>query len=327
MKFVLLLFMGLSLFGNEYAEMKSSFEKGDVERAITHARMEAMSGNVAAMYDLGLLYCAKGSLNEARRWLERSVKNDGKGQLVVGTILFSQSRNREGYRKVMQSLIDVPKSPLRDALMAVSEDLSENRNEASAQNYLTVAELFYSDKIISPNPRIALFLTNQAAKKGDDRAMELMGDAYWRSDYTRDTLMAAPQTGNALAIALEYYTKAAGLGNLDAMAKAGKLHIIAPRNLRRVTHGVELITQAANGGSSLAALMLGEMHLSAQGVAADRALAQQWLLKATDACEANRLLADLYYRGEEASAYAEAYKGCSGSQSVDKSYHMLFEPF
>ena len=327
MKFVLLLFMGLSLFGNEYAAMKSSFEEGNVERAIAYARMEAMNGNVAAMYDLGLLYYAKGSFNEARTWLERSVKNEGNGQLGVSTILFSQSRNREGYRKVMQSLIDVPKSPLRDALMAVSEDLSENRNEASAQSYLAVAELFSSDKIISPNPRIALFLTNQAAKKGNDKAMEMMGDAYWRSNYTKDTLMAAPQTGNALAIALEYYTDASGLGNLDAMAKAGKLYIIAPRNLRRINYGVELITQAANGGSSLAALMLGEMHLSGQGVSADRALAQQWLLKATDACEANRLLAELHDPGEEASAYAEAYKACSRSQSVGKAYHILFEPF
>ncbi len=327
MKYILLLLMGLSLFANDYTAMKRSFEEGDVDRAIAYARTEAMNGDVSAMYDLGLLYYAKGSFKEAWRWLERSAKNDGKGQLVVSIILFSQSRNRDGYKRVVQSLIDVPKSPLRDALMGVSEDLSSNRNEAPAESYLRLGELFSSDKIIRPDLRIALFLTNQAANRGNDKAMELMGDAYWRSNYTQDTLMDAPQTGNDLTIALEYYTKASSLGNLDAKAKAGKLFIVAPRNLRRIKYGVELITQAANAGSPLAALMLGEMYLSGQGVAADSALAEQWLLKATDECEANRLLANLYYSGKEASVYAKAYKVCSETQSTAKAYTVMFEPF
>ncbi|MCJ7765054.1 MAG: sel1 repeat family protein [Thiovulaceae bacterium] len=327
MKFVLLLFMGLSLFGNEFASMKSSFEEGDLNRAITYARMPAMNGNVSAMYDLGLLYYATGSLKEARRWLERSVENGGKGELTVSIILFSQSRNRDGYNRVVQSLINVPKSPLRDALMAVSKDLSSNRHEAPAESYLRLGELFYSDKIIHPDLRIALFLTNQAANKGNVKAIELMGDAYWRSSYTDRSLMVAPQTGNGLTIALEYYTKASSLGNLDAMAKAGKLHIIGPRNLRRINYGMELITQAANAGGALGAFMLGEIYMNGQGVERNRALAQQWLLKATDVCEANRLLANLYDTGETASAYAQAYKVCSTSRSMGKAYAVLFEPF
>ncbi|MBU1643463.1 sel1 repeat family protein [bacterium] len=327
MKFILLLFMGLSLFGNDYTAMKSSFEEGDVNRAIAYARTQAMNGDVSAMYDLGLLYYANGSLKEARTWLERSAKNGGKGQLAVSIILFSQSRDREGYNRVVQSLIDVPKSPLRDALMAVSEDLSSNRNEAPAESYLRLGELFSSDKIIHPDLRIALFLINQAASKGNDKAMEMMGDAYWRSNYTQDTLMDAPETGNDLTIALEYYMKASSLGNLDAMAKAGKLFIIAPRNLRRIKYGEELITQAANAGNPLAALMLGEIYLSGQGVVPDSALAEQWLLKATDECEANRLLANLYNSGKEASAYAEAYKVCSETKSTVKAYTLMFEPF
>jgi TPR repeat protein len=327
MKFLLLLFMGLSLFANDYAAMKRSFEEGDVSRAIAYARTPAMNGEVSAMYDLGLLYYAKGSLKEAAEWLERSVKNGGKGQLGVSIILFSQSRDRDGYKKVVESLIDVPETPLREGLMAVSSDLSTNRNEASAGSYLMVAELFYGDTIVYPDLRIALFLTNQAANKGDAKAMELMGDAYWRSNFTEGTLIVAPQTGNALNIALEYYTNASKLGNFDAMAKAGKLFIIGPRNLRRIDHGAALITKAANGGSTLAALMLGEMYLKGEGVAVNRETALQWLLKAKDQCEADRLLAGLYGTGDEALKYAEAYNACSGSRSVRKKYTLLFEPF
>jgi hypothetical protein len=190
-----------------------------------------------------------------------------------------------------------------------------------------VAELFYGDNIVYPNLRIALFLTNQAANKGDAKAMELMGDAYWHSNFTQDTLIVAPQTGNALNIALEYYTNASNLGNYDAMAKAGKLFIIGPRNLRRINYGVELITRAANEGSTLAALMLGEMYINGEGVIANRETAMQWLLKATDQCEANRLLANLYGTGDEAVKYAEAYNTCANSRAVSKRYKLLFEPF
>jgi len=326
MKLVLLLLAGLSLFGSDYETMMSAFEKGNVERAITVARTNALNGSVEAMYDLGLLYYAKGSLTEARRWLERSVKNEGKGQMDISIIGFSQSRNRGDYEKVVHSLIDVPRGPQRDALMAVSKDLSANRNEASASDYLTVAELFYADSIVRPDPRIALFLTNQAAKKGDPEAQEIMGDAYWRSDYTRATRLEAPYTGNAPVIALEYYNEASRQGNLDATAKAGKLQIIGPRNLRRTAFGVELITRSAEGGSSLGALMLGELYLSGDGVAPNRELARQWLLKATEECEANRLLSNLY-GGDESQQYAEAHKLCSGSKSAANKYTIPFEPF
>ena len=182
MKILLLLFTALSLFGSDYTAMKASFDKGDINRAITYARTNAMKGNIPAMYDLGLLYYSKGSTKEAKTWLARSVKNDGKGQLGVSLIMFVESQNRGGYQKVTESLINEPKGEIRDALMDVSKDLASNRRDASAESYLVLGELFYADKIIRPDMRTSLFLINQAAKKGDAKAMELMGDAYWRSN-------------------------------------------------------------------------------------------------------------------------------------------------
>ena len=327
MKILLLLFTALSLFGSDYASMKEAFDKGDINRAITITRTNAMKGNIPAMYDLGLLYYSKGSIKEAKTWLERSVKNEGKGQLGVSIILFSQSQNRAGYTKVTESLIDVPKGAVRDALMAVSKDLAANRNDASAESYLTLAELFYYDKIVRPDLKMALFLTDQAAKKGSAEAKEMMGDAYWRSNYTVDTLMVAPQTGNALNVALEYYRDAASLGNLDATAKMGKLHIVGPRNLRRIQYGVEQILKSANGGSALGAKMAAELYMNGQGVRANRQQALEWYLKATEICEVNKVLANMYRQGEEAEKYAKAYETCTKEGSVKRRYHILFEPF
>lgn len=327
MKILLLLFVALSLFGSDYASMKEAFDKGKINRAITIARTNAMKGNIPAMYDLGLLYYAKGDAKKARTWLERSVKNEGKGGLAVGLLLFAHSKNRDGYKKVMESLINEPKGEIRDALMAVSKDLAANRRDASAESYLVLGELFSTDIIIHPNMRMALFLTDQAAKKGSDKAQELMGDAYWRSAYTQDSSMVAFQTGNAAETALNYYRGAAALGNLEAMAKMGKLLLIGPYYLVDVRQGVSQILKSAEGGSALGAKMAAELYMNGQGVRANRQQALEWYLKATEICEVNKVLAKMYGQGEEAEMYAKAYKACAKEGSVKRRYHILFEPF
>ena len=166
-----------------------------------------------------------------------------------------------------------------------------------------------------------------AAKKGNDEAMVIMGDAYWRSNYTVDTLMVAPQTGNALNMALEYYRDAAALGNMEATAKMGKLHIIGPRNLRRIQYGVEQILRSAESGNALGAKMAAELYMNGQGVRANRQQAFEWYLKATDICDVNKVVSNMYAQGEEAKKYAEAYKECTKEGSVKRRYHILFEPF
>ena len=327
MKFLLPLFMAISLFASDYDLMQKSFDKGDINRAITIARTNAMRGNIPAMYDLGLLYYAKGDAKKAKTWLERSVKNEGKGALAVGLLMFSQSQNRNGYKKVMEALINEPKGEMRDALMAVSRDLSANRRDASAENYLVLGELFSTDIIIHPNIQKALFLTNQAAIKGSERAKELMGDAYWRSTYTQDAYMVALQTGKAAETALKYYRDAADLGNLEAMAKAGKLLLVGPYYLVDVKQGVAQILQSAEGESALGAQMAAELYMNGQGVRANREKALEWYLKATEICEVNNTLAKIYRQGEEADQYREAYKSCYEEGSAKRRYHILFEPF
>jgi len=327
MKILLFLAMALSLFASDYNKMKTSFDKGDINRAISYARSNAMHGNIEAMYDLGLLYYAKGSTKEAKTWLGRSAKNDGKGALGVAIILFVEVKNSAGYKKVMEELINVPKGEIRDALMDVSRDLANKRDDASAESYLRLADLYYYDKIVHPNLSVAIYLMKQAARKGDAKAKELMGDAYWRSNYTVDTLIVAPQVGNALNVALEYYRDASNLGNYDAMAKLGKLHIVGPRNLRRIQYGVELILKAANEGSDVGALMAAELYQNGQGVVANYNTSLEWYKKATSFCEVNNFLAKTYGASEEAIGYKEAYEKCSEEGSVKRRYHILFEVF
>ncbi len=328
MKILLLLFLGIALLGSDYKLMMSSFDKGDINRAINITRNNAMKGNIVAMYDLGLLYYAKGDTKNAKTWLERSVKNDGKGQLGVSIILFTQSRNRNDYKKVWESLINAPKGELRDALMAVSRDLANNGHDASAENYLVVGELYSIDKIIRPDRKRTLFMMDQAAKKGSPKAKEMMGDAYWHSDYTVDTLIVTPSTANDLSIALRYYEEASELGNLDATAKMGKLHIIIDTySHRSIQYGVEQILKSAEEGSAVGAKMAAELYMKGQGVRGNRQTAFEWYLKATDICDVNRILTTMYRQGDEADKYAKAYSDCSKRSSSKRKYHILFEAF
>ncbi len=327
MKIIGILIMALSLFGSDYALMKKAFDKGDINRAITLARTNAMRGNIPAMYDLGLLYYAKGDTKKAKVWLSRSVKNEGKGELAVSLILFVQSTNKADYINVTESLINEPSAKIRDALMAVSKDLAYNRYDAKAEDYLTLGELFSSDKIIHTDMRAALYLTNQAAKKGSVVAMEKMGDAYWQSSYTQGSFIMAPQSGNRLELAFEYYQKATELGSLDAMAKLGKLYIIAPWMVANAQKGSQLILTAAEGGSALAAQFAGELYWNGVGVYVNKTQALQWYKKATDVCEVNKILANYYHSGTEAESYSKAYKTCRVSSDARREYHILFQPF
>ena len=327
MKLIWILFLGLSLQAGDFENMKTSFEKGDINRAIGVARNNAMAGSIEAMYDVGLLYYASGKTKEAKTWLARSVKNDGKGALGLAILAFEQTQNRKDYEAVMELLINVPKGNVRDALMNVSRDMVANRRDASASDYLTLAELYYTDRVVRPNLRVALYLTNQAAQKDDKKALELMGDAYWRSNYTYDTLIVAPQTGNSLNIAMEYYQRAMNKGNTDAMAKLGKLHIIGPRNLRRIQYGVTLILKSAESNSSVGAQMAGELYANGQGVRANRSEAIKWYKKATEICVVNNILAKALRGSSEAKAYAQAYTKCTNKASTKRQYHLLFEKF
>jgi len=327
MKFIFVLILALSLHASDFENMKASFDKGDINRAISIARTSAMSGSIEAMYDVGLLYYASGKTKEAKTWLERSIKNDGKGSLGLAILKFEQTQNRKGYEVVMELLINVPKGELRDALMDVSRDMATNRKDASASAYLTLAELYYYDRVVRPNLRVALYLTKQAAQKGNKKALELMGDAYWRSNYTRDTLIVAPQIGNALNIAMEYYQRAMRKENFDAMAKLGKLHIVGPRNLRRIQYGVSLILKSAEANSSVGAQMAGELYASGQGVRANRGEAIRWYKKATDICVVNHTLAKALRGSDEGRVYAQAYEECTKKASAKRQYHLLFEAF
>ncbi len=321
MKILFLFFVTLSLFGNDFKSMKEAFENGNIERAISFTRYNAINGILPAIYDLGLLYYSKGSIKEAQAWLKRSVQKGGKGQLGLSIILFETSRNAKQYSEVIQSLKHVPKGAIRNALIAVSNDFVSNQTRATSEEYLLLGELFSEDKIIYPNNTLAFSLMEQSAKKSNPKALEIMGDAY---NTMQNFSIVAPKTQNTLDIALEYYTKAS---TPDVLAKIGQLYLIGPRYINTRGDGFKLIIKSAQAGSILGAKMAGDYYARGQGVAADAKEAYRWYLKATEICEVNNIIARYYTQGEESLRYQKTYELCKNKASKEEEYHLLFEAF
>jgi len=313
MKILFIFFMSISLFGNDYSSMLDSFNDGNTNRAIAFARQNATQGNEAAMYDLALLYYAKGDIKKAEKWFNDSVKKGGRGILALSLITFSKAK----YSDVLNSLNGSAPSAMRDSLLRVSQDLSQNQNNAPSQDYLLLGKLFFTDKIVHLNTRLSLFLINRAAQKGNAEALMIMGDA---NNFIRPIALRAPRATNGLAIALEYYVEASNLGNFDAMAKMGELYIMGPRNIRKIQRGVGFIIESANAGSALGARFLGDLYMKGLGVKLNRTKALQWYKKATPICELNDNLST-------ARDYARYYNSCKEERSITPGYKLVFEEF
>ena len=253
MKFILLIFITFNLFANNYTQMKKSFDKGEINRAIAYTRNSATSGDTNAMYNLALLYYSKGDIKKAQRWFENSVANGGQGRLGMALILFSKSKTQSDYKNVLKALKGVETNKISKILSDVVNDLIEKTNSVSAQSYLKLAELFSSDKLVRPNNDLAFFLIEKAAKKENPKALEMIADAY---NTMQKSPIIAPRVQNTLLIAIENYQKAYKLGNFDAMAKLGRLHLIGPRHVRRIEKGKKLIETSAKNGSTLGREML-----------------------------------------------------------------------
>ena len=327
MKLILMMFLTLGLYANDYSDMKEAFEQNKLSRALSISRFVATRGDVTAMYDTALLYYAKGNISEATNWFKRSLKNGGNGDLAMAIILFSTATKPKEFETILEYLSVAKESPLQKNLMAVSEDFKESRFDASAQAYLSLSKLYLNSMIVHTNYPRAVFLLQKAAQKGDPEALEMLGDAYWRSNYTRDSLLFSSSTGNNLNMALQSYKQASAAGNLNAKAKLGKLLIIGPRDIRRIDQGISLIKSAAESGNALGAYMMGELYLEGVVTRRNPKVAASWFEKSTDICAANNILAHLYGASEKGEAFAATYSTCVNEKSTKKEYRLLFEKF
>lgn len=96
--------------------------------------------------------------------------------------------------------------------------------------------------------------------------------------------------------AVDWYMKAAGSGNDDAMVALGELALGAHGGLSP-SDAIKWLKRAADTGRTDAMLALAEIYLKGKGTSPDRTEAQNWLIKAKNYGDENaeRKLGDFYF--------------------------------
>ncbi len=103
--------------------------------------------------------------------------------------------------------------------------------------------------------------------------------------------------------AVDWYKKAAGSGNTDAMVALSELALGSHGGLSP-SDAVTWLSRAANKGRTDAMVALTEIYLKGKGTAPDRTSALNWLIKASNYGDANaeRKLGDFYFESEPKQA-------------------------
>ena len=238
-KFILALLIAVLPLSASYEELMKAVDDNNLIRARSISRYDAVSTEPKAMYNMALLEYVLSSETNALRWLKRSYKA-GYTQALFGEaiILFSHSQTPYYLAQVNNDLVKLPKSETTTAFLHVVNDWYNNTNNATALEYLSVGELYYSNPIIRVNIELATKLFRQAANKNSTQAYLYLGDIYINS-----------RQPNSAVLALESYKKAYELTeSREAMYKLGEIYVDGPRGVRKIQEGHLLIERAIAGG-------------------------------------------------------------------------------
>ena len=120
--------------------------------------------------------------------------------------------------------------------------------------------------------------------------------------------------------AVDWYMKAAGSGNDDAMVALGELALGSYGGLSP-SDAVKWLSRAADKGRTDAMLALADIYVVGKGTAPNRTIAQDWLVKADNFgdAKAKRKLGDLYFDTKPTEALSW-YEKAAASGDNDAAY-------
>jgi len=279
-------------------EAMDAFEAGRHAKAVELAKPLAEQGNADALYLMGF------------------ASETGKG------VEASRDNALEYYRKASSGK---QKDALyRLAFILMASDKEEERNEAraalekSAKEDPAVAGRILGEAHLrgrfspTPDPDKAIFWWNQAADAGDIASLLLMARFY-------EGQFGFPELkDNAKAIGI--YGKAAGLGDLGAMAALGSRLLSGDEKLRNEAKGREWLKKAVEGKEFSGYLALGDYE---ENVKKDLKAALKEYERGKDAGQVDCTLraAEFYIKGkgvekDEARGYALMQKVAEGGSPI-----------
>lgn len=160
--------------------------------------------------------------------------------------------------------------------------------ESPVSEYATALSAFESGDYAN-----ALATAKFAALGGDIEAQVMVGHILMNG-------LAGPTQKNQ---AVDWYMKAAGSGNTDAMVALGELALGSHGGLSP-SDATKWLTRAANDGRPDAMLVLADIYLQGKGTAPDRTAASNWLVKASNYGDTKtfRKLGDFHFETQPTEA-------------------------
>ena len=217
-------------------EAIEAFQGGRHFKAVELAKPLAEKGNAEAQYLLGFAY-------ETGQGVEAS-----KDKALEYYRKAAASKHRDAIYRLSFILLASDKEAEREQARAALEEAVKTDPAVAAR---ILGEAYLRGRLSSaPDPDKAVFWWKRAADAGDVLSMSLIGRFY-------EGQFGFPEFKDVKA-SLEYYAKAAGLGNSAAMAAIGSRYLSGDEKFRDEAKGREWLKKAIEGKEYSAYLALGD---------------------------------------------------------------------
>jgi len=237
-------------------------ELGNYSAAKKWLQNSAGKGYYKAAYNLGVFYYAQGDNSQAEKWVQKAEKLT-EAKLALGLLYTNKdiSKAKSYFALAAKEGNAFAKSHLC-AIVALDQKPSDNQYVNSCQGNI-VEDLYITGEFYTAPKKYgsydkAIYYLKQAADQGHVKAMNLLGEQYYKRRIQRDE-----------GLALEYFVKASALGNIDAKVNAAWIYYVGVQWSRKPKKGLAELKEAVRLNNAKAKYYMGLLYSRAQTIGPD----------------------------------------------------------
>jgi len=283
------------VFGGEYCEAYNAYKNNEFSLAKDKLNSLVFKGDAASQNLLGLINLEQGNYSAAKKWLQNAAgKQYAKAAYNLGVFHYAQGNNSkaESWVQKAENLTegklalgflytdkDMTKAKTYFALaakegnafakshlcaiLAVNQKPSDNKYVNICQGNV-IEDLYTTGKFYTAPKKYgsyekAIFYLKKAADQGHVKAMNLLGEQYYKRRMNKDE-----------SLALEYFVKASALGNVDAKVNAAWIYYVGVKWSRKPKKGLAELTEAVKLNNAKAKYYMGRLYTRAQTIGPDK---------------------------------------------------------
>jgi len=222
----------------------------------------AMKGNAKAAYNLGVYYYALGKNAQAEKWMHKA-ESLSEAKLALGILYTLKNESKaKAYLYLSAQEGNTFAASHLCAMLIKNRTKSDEKYAAycqgnDAQAALVTGEFYASPKKYGSTVK-AIYYLEYSADKGNAKAMNLLGEMLAKRNGPMDQDRA-----------MQYFLKAAELGNIDAKVNAAWLYYTGLRWTRDPKKGVDILKKALKHNHSKAQFYMGVLCMKGMAFSGD----------------------------------------------------------